>query len=190
MRLDAETRRAPSRQTAGGRRGGGSAAPGAALRIAPGKAAPAAPPPARPHRGGGTRPGPRSLLRGARLGAGVGTRGLATPAGCAWRWQRLLLRGEDPGEWRSSRYHSERRSWSPGTRGPGREELEAQGTLPELHALQPRRAGGAAVAGPCLGAAVGLLKLPQFILVETKNPESLRVDSPAPRPRYRGELPT
>lgn len=61
--------------------------------IAPRKAAPAAPPPARPPpraaaaRGSG--PGPRCGC--ARLGAGAGARGSATPAGCSRRWDRVLL---------------------------------------------------------------------------------------------------
>lgn len=104
---------------AGGRRGrwlccAGCRALGSRPGRRPRRPAPSPPPPraAAP----GPDPGPR--CRGARLGAGAGARGLATPAGCAWRWQRLLLRGEDPGDRRSSRYHSEHWSWSPGTRGP------------------------------------------------------------------------
>ena len=86
--------------------------------IAPRKAAPAAPPPARPPQ----RAAAPCLGRGPRcgcalLGAGAGARGSATLAGCARRWERLPLRCEHPGGRRSSRYHSEHRSWSPRTRG-------------------------------------------------------------------------
>ena len=130
--------------------------------IAPRKAAPAAPPPARPpqraaapaaaalsselERERGARP-----LRQVALGAGSGFPSAANTraAGAA---------------------AATTRSTGAGVPGPAgkREELEAEAPL-RLHTLQPRRAGLATAAVSASVPRWRLQKLPQFILVETKN---------------------
>lgn len=192
MRLDAETRRARSRETCWR-----AAREVVLLRrvpcsgIAPGKAArPPRPQPA-PTAGGGTRPGPRPPLRRRSPPRWGGNAGL----GHSGRLRLALATAPPPrqGHGRSALQPLSLGALELESRDPGakREELEAQGTLlPELHALQPGRAGGAAAAVSASAPRWGLPKLPQFILVETKNPEPLRVDSPSPRVPASGGTPT
>lgn len=190
MRLDAETRRAA--KLAGRRRGRWLCCAGCrAQGSRPGRRPRPPRPQHAPAAGGGTRPGPRPPLPRRSPRRWGGSAGL----GQSGRLRLALATAPPPrrGPGRSAQQPLSLGALELESRDPGakREELEAQGNpLPELHALQPRRAGGAAAAVSASAPRWGLAKLPQFILVETKNPEPLRVDSPLRRLPATGGTPT
>lgn len=151
--------------------------PGARSRSRARKAA--RPPRPQPAPARAAAPGPPAHCSGARLGAGVNA-GLGHSAG---RWQRLLVRGGDPGDRRSTTATTRSAGLGPRTRGQ-RGRSWRLGTS-QGFTLSGQTSRRAALAVSASAPQWGLPKLPQFILVQ-EEPRVLAGDSP-PRPPPPGE---